>query len=294
MNHMPRVSLIKGHGRRENVRRSLELIADDIKKGLASRQLVIKPNFVSSTIQLASSHVDQVRGILDFFTSFYHGKILIAEAGCYDTMKAYRNFGYTRLPEEYPVELVDLNHGPYETVLIPGQKDRRIAVRVSSLLLDKGNYLISAARMKTHDTVVVTLSIKNLAMGSMVGNDKKAVHQGIKQTNLAIAELAGRVWPDLAVIDGFEGMEGDGPTGGDPVLLDTALAGTDALATDRVACEIMGVGFENIGYLHYCSERVLGEAELEKIEVLGEPLACCVRPFRLHQSIKEQYVWKQD
>lgn len=87
-------------------------------------------------------------------------------------------------------------------------------------------------------------------------------------------------------------MEGDGPTGGDSVLLDLAIAGTDALATDRVACEIMGVDFECVGYLHYCSERGLGEADLEKIEVIGERVADCVRPFRLHRSVKEQYDWK--
>ncbi len=289
---MPRVSLIKGHGRRENVRKALDLIADDIKKGLASRQPVIKPNFVSSTIQLASSHVDQVRGILDFLTSFYHGKIVIAEAGCHDTMLAYKNFGYMHLPDEYNVELVDLNAGPNKKVPITSRGDRKISVPVSSLLLDKGNYLISAAKMKTHDTVVVTLSVKNMAVGSIVGNDKKSIHRGVRQTNLAIAELASRVWPDLAVVDGFEGMEGDGPMGGDPVLLDVAIAGTDALAADRIACEIMGVNFHDVGYLYYCAEKGLGTANLNNIDVIGEKIIDCIRPFRLHRAVKEQYAWK--
>ena len=292
MNPMPRVSLIKGHGRRENVRKTLELIADDIKKGIVSRQPVIKPNFVSSTRQLASSHVDQVRGILDFLSGFYQDKIIIAEAACYDTMAAYRNFGYLRLRDDYNVELLDLNAGPSETIPITGQGGREISVRVSSLLLDRENYVISAARMKTHDTVVVTLSIKNVAVGSIVGSDKKSIHQGVRRTNINIAGLAGHVWPALAVIDGFEGMEGDGPTGGDPVLLDVAIAGADALAADRVACEIMGVVFHSVGYLHFCAEQGLGEADLDKIEVLGEQIRDCIRPFRLHRSIKEQYAWK--
>jgi uncharacterized protein (DUF362 family) len=289
---MPRVSLIKGDDRREITQKVLEIISGDIKKGLATRQPVIKPNFVSSTIQLASSHVGQVRGILDFLTGFYHDKIIIAEAACYDTIKAYKNFGYMHLPDEYNVELVDLNMGPYETVSITGRDNKPITVRVSSLLLDKNNYLISAAKMKTHDSVVVTLSVKNMAVGSIVGNDKKAVHQGVRNTNRNIAGLAERVWPDLAVIDGFEGMEGDGPTDGDPVLLNIALASTDALAADRVACEIMGVDFHSVGYLHYCAERGLGEADMDKIEVVGERVKDCVRPFRLHHAVEEQYAWK--
>ncbi len=289
---MTRVSLIKGDDRREIARKSLELIRDDIKRGLASRQPVIKPNFVSSTIQLASSHVDQIRGILDFVSTIYKGKIIIAEAACADTQEAYRNFGYARLFEEYNIELVDLNRGPFEKYSITGRNNKKVVVRVSCLLADKENYIISAAKMKTHDTVVVTLSIKNMALGCIMKNDKSAVHQGVKQINLIIAGLARRVWPDLAVIDGFEGMEGDGPTGGDPVHLGISIASSDALAADRVACEIMGVDFHNIGYLHYCAEKHMGEADMNRIEVLGERVKDSIRPFKLHRSVKEQYGWK--
>jgi len=290
---MPRVSLIKGDNRRAIARRSLDLIIDDIQKGLAFRQPVIKPNFVSSTIQLASSHVDQIRGILDFLSSIYRDKIIIAEAACYDTQTAYENFGYMRLLQEYNVELVDLNEGPYEMYSI-NDRHNKIFVRLSRLLLDKENYVISAAKLKTHDTVVVTLSIKNMAVGSIVGKGKTAVHQGVKQTNLILARLAGRARPDLAVIDGFEGMEGDGPTRGDPVYPGIGIASIDALAADRVACEIMGVNFHDVGYLHYCAEQGMGEAELNKIEVLGERLSDCIRPFKLHRSVNEQYAWKNE
>jgi uncharacterized protein (DUF362 family) len=133
-----------------------------------------------------------------------------------------------------------------------------------------------------------------MAVGSIVGKDKTAVHQGVKQTNLILARLAGRARPDLAVIDGFEGMEGDGPTRGDPVYPGIGIASIDALAADRVACEIMGVNFHDVGYLHYCAEQGMGEAELNKIEVLGERLSDCIRPFKLHRSVNEQYAWKNE
>ncbi len=289
---MPRVSLIKDDDRRKIAKRSLDLIIDDVKRGLTTRKPVIKPNFVSSTIQLASSHVDQIRGILDFLSSIYRGKIIIAEAACYDTREAFENFGYMRLLREYDVELVDLNKGPYETHSITIPHSRIIAVKLSSLLLDKENYIISAAKMKTHDTVVVTLSVKNMAVGSIVGNDKKAVHQGIRATNIIIAGLARRISTDLAVIDGFEGMEGDGPTCGDPVHPGIGIASIDALAADRVACEIMGVDLHDVGYLHYCAEQGMGEADLGIIDVVGERLSDCIMPFKLHRSVNEQYAWK--
>jgi uncharacterized protein (DUF362 family) len=287
---MTRVSLIKGDDRRQIARKSLELISGDIKRGLAFRQPVIKPNFVSPTIQLASSHIDQIRGILDFISTVYRGTIIIA--GCDEMHDAFVNFGYMRLLEEYHAEFVDLNQCACKTYSIVRPDNKAVPVRVSCLLMDKENFIISAAKMKTHDCVVVTLSIKNMAVGCILEKDKSSIHQGIKQMNLNIVELAGQVWPDLAVIDGFEGMEGDGPSQGDPVYLGLGMASIDALAADRVACEIMGVNFDDVGYLHYCAEQCMGETDMSRIEVLGSCMKDCVRPFRLHRTVKEQYAWK--
>lgn len=287
---MSRVSLIKGENRREIARKSLELVSDDIKNGLAYRRPVIKPNFVSPTIQLASSHRDQIRGILDFLSTIYRGTIIIA--GCDEMREAYANFGYAQLLDEYNVELVDLNQCACKTYSIIKADNSVVPVRLSCLLTDKENYIISAAKMKTHDCVVVTLSIKNMAAGCLLGTDKSNIHQGVKQMNMILAELAGRVWPDLAMIDGFEGMEGNGPSLGEPVHLGIGIASIDALAADWVACEIMGVNFDDVGYLHYCAEQCLGEADLSKIEIVGESVKDCIRPFKLHRTVNEQYAWK--
>lgn len=291
---MPRVSLIKGQNRRENTRRSLEQIADDIAQDILSKSLqpVIKPNFVSPRNQLASSHIDHIRGILDFFSNIYNETIIIAEASCCNTRDAYRNFGYRDLLREYPVELVDLNDGPFEVTAVSGGGGNALDFRTARLLLDETKYLISASGMKTHDTVVVSLSVKNLAMGSIFRDDKKKVHRTVKETNQFIAGIAEQAWPDLAAIDGFEGMEGDGPSCGEAVPLGIAIASTDALAADRVACEIMGVDLHDVGYLHHCAERGMGEADLNKIRVLGERISDCRRPFRLHRNVAEQYAWK--
>lgn len=289
---MPVVSIIKGESRRDNIRRSLELIADDVKKGIGERQIVIKPNFVSTSIQLATSHVDQIRGILDFFRDLYKGKVVIAEAACGDTLNAFKNFGYYSLLNEYDVELMDLNRGAYKLIPIRDSRGRTINVRVSGLLLDEDNYLISAAKLKTHDTVVVTLSIKNMAMGSVLLFDKGKVHQGVRQTNLNIVELTQHIWPDLSVIDGFVGMEGNGPIFGDPVHVGIAIASGDPLAADRVACEVMGINFLKVGYLYYCTERRLSETDINKINVIGASIKECITPFRLHSHVEEQYRWK--
>lgn len=263
-----------------------------MRNSLQKRQIIIKPNFVSTSIQLASSHADQIRSILDFLADYYKDRLIIAEAACGDTMQAYRNFGYHDLVKEYNVELVDLNKGPFEEIFLGDNDRKKMCLRAASLLLDEGNYIISAAKIKTHDTVVVSLSVKNMGMGCIADEDRQRVHQGYARTNLNIARIAKQAWPDLAVIDGFVAMEGDGPSHGDPVDLDIAIASTDALSADRVACEIIGVDFDKVGYLHYCSEWRMGEGDLENIEVLGSKIDECNIPFKLHHAVNEQYQWK--
>lgn len=292
---MIKVSLVKGSMRRDTVKKSLDIISEDIKKGLKPGKIIIKPNFVSTSVQLAASHVDQMRGILDCFKEFYKDKILIAEAASAVTgvtTEGFKNFGYYPLLKEYDIELIDMNDGPFEMIPIKDKGGETIYVKVSRLLLDRNNYLISAAKLKTHDTVIVTLSIKNMVMGSIYAGDKVMVHQGYKYINLNIADIAGRLWPDLSVIDGLTGMEGNGPVDGSPVDAGVAISSADPLAADRVACELMGVDFNKVGYLYYCSKKGLGESDLDKIDIRGQDLNECIRPFRLHSMVEEQYGWK--
>ena len=292
---MVTVSLVKGEKRRDTVRRSLDLISQDIRNRLKPGKLIVKPNFVSTSVQLAASHADQIRGILDYFKESYDEKIFIAEAASPITggsSEGFENFGYLQLAKEYNVELLDLNQGPFEKISILDRSGKTIHVRVSSLLLDRNNYLISAAKLKSHDTVVVTLSIKNIVMGCIFAGDKVKVHQGYKYTNLNLVKIAGRVWPDLAVIDGHTGMEGNGPVDGSPIDVGIAISSIDPMAADRIACEVMGVDVNKVGYLYYCSEKRLGESDLEKINVTGQNLNDCIRPFRLHSTVQEQYKWR--
>jgi uncharacterized protein (DUF362 family) len=95
-----------------------------------------------------------------------------------------------------------------------------------------------------------------------------------------------------AVIDGFEGMENDGPVNGTPVDHKIAVASTDFIAADRVGVEAMGVNAEWVGYLNYCGEAGLGCYDLSKIELRGDaPLAAVRKTYKLHSQIKQQLQW---
>jgi len=287
-----RVAIAKGKTRYDAVKRALEYIREDIAKDVFGKSsLIIKPNLVSSYVQLAVTHVDTVKAIIDFIRQYYGGKILVAEESASDTLTAYKNFDYTKLAREREIELFDLNQDNYREIMVYNDRYDEIPVRIAEKVLES-DYRISATVLKTHDTVIATLSIKNVVVGSIIRYDKHRIHQGYKAINLNIYKIAKYVWPNLAIIDGYTAMEGNGPVSGTPVDMGTVIASTDPLAADTVGAYIMGFDPDDIGYLHYIKMAGMGEGDIDKIEIVGERLENVRRKFRPHSTYTSQRMWR--
>lgn len=291
-----KVALIKGDERYSNVYAALNMIKQDIKRGIGNKQVVIKPNFVVTNNQLSATHVDCTTAILDVLKQIYDKQIIIAESPADGpAARGFDNYGYQKLLKTYDVKFMELDDDEPSTLFILDKNLQPLPIQVSSMMMDADVYLISSAVMKTHDTVVTTLSLKNILMGAPLKINgkhyKRDVHQGIKQINYTFFQMTPLMKPDLAIIDGFQGMEGNGPVGGTAVDTKVAIASTDFLAADRTAVEVMGIDFSKIGYLNYCADANLGVADLSRVEVLGEKIANCKRKFKLHENIEQQYQW---
>jgi len=301
------VSLVRGEDRRKNVAEALRLVEDRILPVLRQKKyVVVKPNLVSTIQQLAATHTDTVHGVLDFLGPRWKGPVVIAESSAGNTFHAYEQFGYGKIaPErrEREVRLVDLNdEGRYETLQILDDHLHLQPVRLAARLLDPDAYVICATPMKTHNAVVATLSIKNMTLGAPLRSgpkesarwsDKRRYHVGIRQMHYDIMLTAQRMRPfwGATVIDGFEGMEGNGPNSGLPVPSRVAVASTDYVAADRVGVECMGIDPGWLGYLTYCGTMGVGEYDLAKIDVRGEQIADVKRPYQLHQDIERMLEW---
>ena len=99
----------------------------------------------------------------------------------------------------------------------------------------------------------------------------------------------------MSFIDGFEAMEGEGPTSGEPIAWRIALASTDALAADTLATHLMGFDPAEVGYLHYCHQLGLGVGDLAQIDVVGNVVPEGVRrTFRPHPGYQHQREWQVD
>lgn len=111
------------------------------------------------------------------------------------------------------------------------------------------------------------MSLKNIAMGSPIidpgyfrnvancSADKASMHgSGNQDLNDNLHILAGLMAPDLAVIDGFEGMEGNGPCWGTKVTQNVAVVSLDWFAADRAGVELMGVKSTDVAY-RFCPKK---------------------------------------
>jgi uncharacterized protein (DUF362 family) len=321
------VALVRGDDRRQTIRQSLELIEHQIRFG---QRLVIKPNLVSIHKPLCATHADALEAVLLFIRERTDAQITVAE-GCAisNAMKGFENYGLMEVAKRYGARLVDLNHDRWVEVEVVDRDLRPLTLRFAQTVAES-DCRISLTPMKTHDAVIITLSLKNLVMGSLLSNglpglerlmhalshlvrprdalyprhlgwavrhilrsDKVAMHQTYATLNYNLFLLA-RAYPvHLAVLDGFTGMEGRGPTEGKPVNLRLAVASTDFIAADSIGARLMGFDPEEIGYLHHAIAAGLGEGGLDRIRILGAPLKDCIRPFEPHPNYARQRLWKR-
>jgi uncharacterized protein (DUF362 family) len=306
-----KVSLTTGDNRADMAFRALQPFSKQIAQAIGKHRVVLKPNNVNINVQLASTHVDTLEGILEFLKSIKKlDNVIIAESAANGpSMDGFKNFGYFRLVSKYNVKLVDLDQEPFDTVHVFDEKDfRPHPVRMSHILLDPDTYIVSVARMKTHDRVFATLSLKNIVFGAPLkdlgftfnssrkkgtNSDKSIVHgSGFRGINYNLYAMSQKLHPHLAVIDGFDGMEGNGPNDGTPVDHRVCVASMDWLAADRVGIELMGIDYANVGYLNFCSQTGPGTGDLNRIEIIGEQINNHKKSYKLSDNFKDQVIWK--
>lgn len=280
---MPTVALTTGTDRRMAVLSALREVDPAVREKLrTAKRFLLKPNLVHDKNQLASTHADAVRATLDWIRTHSDAPIVVADASYHGTKAAFKNFGYEKIPKEYSgVELRDLNDDetvPATTVRRDGSTRE---VRVAKTVV-YSDFRISLARMKMHIDTIATLAIKNWSVGIMVAPKRPhplhggtwarwpVLHaEGSRAHHESIADILRQFPMDLAVIDGWEAMEGEGPTHGTPVEMRLALAGTDPVAVDATAARIMDIDPQDIGHLVFAEELGLGTMSDNAIKIIG-------------------------
>ncbi len=160
-------------------------------------------------------------------------------AGMRALMKAYKQSGLEEIANE---EKIPLNYNTSSKKLdIPeGKRLKKLPVCDFLLGADK---IIALPKLKTHSFQYMTLACK-IMYGAIPGLTKAKYHAQFP-TRIAFADMMLDILtvikPQLYIMDGIVGMQGQGPGGGDPVKLGLILASTDPVAMDIAVCRTLGI-----------------------------------------------------
>ncbi|MBU4332291.1 DUF362 domain-containing protein [Patescibacteria group bacterium] len=300
----PKVSIIKGNNRYQNIADSLNLIKNEVQEQIQDKQnIIIKPNFLYDDKPNAATNVQAVKATIDFVQQFTNQQITIAEAPFSGTVEgAVKNFNYDKELADYNIKYLDLNEEPTEDIEVPVTENELAKLKIAKPILES-DFRISVCPPKTHDTVILTLGIKNLIVGSIISKDatlghnsRGEIHGGYYKTNKILFELLKIIPPNLTVIDAWQVMEGDGPSHGQMADMGLALASLDPAAVDSVMAYLMGFDPDDIGYLYFVGADCnppLGTNQLDKIEIIGNiDLQLERKKFEPHPDYERQLGWR--
>jgi uncharacterized protein (DUF362 family) len=249
---------------------------------LAGKRVVLKPNLVEYLRdKVINTNPRVVAAVIELCRREGAREVVVAEGPghCRNAEYLVAASGLGEVLAQHSVPFVDINHD--EPVKLPnlgrltGLEHLHMARTVAT-----ADVLISLPKLKTHHWAGATLSLKNLfgtLPGVCYGWPKNELHwRGIDNSIVDIALTRG---PDLAIVDGVVGMEGDGPLNGTPKPLGALVLGADPVAVDATCCRLMGLQPERIAYLAMAHQKKLGVLRAEEIVQLGDSVASLAQPF---------------
>ncbi|NLG29527.1 MAG: DUF362 domain-containing protein [Chloroflexi bacterium] len=180
----------------------------------------------------------------------------------------YRKCGYTWAAE---VSGAELNES-VETVQVAhpnGYVLRRLDVIAP---LTQADVVINLPKLKTHNLTGLTLAVKNL-FGVIPGMVKTGYHGKLQPQERffeGLLDIYTYVRPALNILDGVVGMEGNGPSGGDPRQVGALLASADGLALDVVAADLVGFDPQAVNTTAAAVKHGLTSGRVADVVLLGD------------------------
>lgn len=290
------VSLPKNYGtpqyyQREDVRNIIETVEQNLtrldeKTGftrkLEDKKVVIKPNLVCVFSEAGFKERDypestdpRVMDAVIIFIKKYTPHIVIVESSGrgMPTRGSFHVSGLNRVARYHNLEIQALEEQPTDRYILPKAKVMKeiIVPEIFSEVAAGKAFYISVPKMKTNLYTGVTLGFKN-AMGTITYNLRQRNHNYCIEQKLV--DMLYLFKPDLTVIDGIIGGEGNCPAPVEPVDSHVIVSGTNSVETDRVATRMMGFEPREINLMRIADEMGFDDPD---VEVIGTEK---VIPFR--------------
>lgn len=204
-----------------------------------AKKILIKPNLLSASEpeRAVTTHPEFVKTVIDALKFYTKAELMLGDSpganfGKYE--KVLEVTGMAAVAEETGVKIVRIE--AFEPV-------NRNGIIYSSVA-DDVDIILNLPKLKTHSLTGMTLAVKNL-FGLVPGTKKVGYHRDFPQDNI-LAEQIFKYFSLLGektmnILDGIVGMEGDGPSKGNPVTLGIAAASSDAVGLDIAVTRMLGI-----------------------------------------------------
>ena len=252
------------------------------KAQFRGKKILIKPNLVFVTPKSSyrySYDIPQTTDPRVFDASMevlseLCSDIIIGEGSGLVTWTYAKMAGYDRIAKKYGAKFVCFEERPTERYFCPkAEVGQEVYVPDVIGEVVRGERLyVSHPKTKCNIYTGVTLGFKN-SMGTYSVNMRARNHTW--QINKKLTDIMYLFKPDLTIIDGIIGGEGNTPGPNDPVVFDRIICGTNAVEVDRVTTELMGFDPNENALLQEADKRGFNDPN---VEVIGEKRIVKFRP----------------
>ena len=146
--------------------------------------------------------------------------------------------------------------------------------------------VINLPKVKSHVQLTLTLGVKNL-FGCVPGKMKAWWHMEAGKDRQRFAQMlvktAEAIDPDLTILDGIIGHEGNGPSGGEPRRLGVLGASANVYALDRAMADVLQVPPDHIPTIKASQDLGLCPEQIKF--VLRSPSDLCVDDWQLPEKL---------
>ena len=222
--------------------------------------IVIKPNLNNDLVALTGNCADLrvLAALCEALQERGHARITIADGSNVGVegrgIDAHARLRVDKLCARLGVGLVDLNQDTGEEVELAAGAHPRIAHTVT-----RADCLISVPTLKTHAEMGLSCALKNW-VGICTGQDKRHMHYDLGRNIFALGQV---VVPDLIIVDGLVGMEGNGPGDGEPFRLGRLIGADSMVLCDLIACRLVDLGVGDVPYLVHARSAGVIDTALE-------------------------------
>lgn len=252
---------------------------------VTNKTVVLKPNIVYNIPgQEINTRPEVIEAVIKLLQEKGAKEIILAEGTAYqrDITDLLWQSGIMDVLNRNKVPFVDLNYDDLVQVQTKGGYASRNFYWIPKTIA-QADLVVSLPKMKTHHWAGATLSLKNFfgtIPGIKYGWPKNTLHVTGIEAN--VVELYQTLAPQLAIVDGIVGMEGDGPLFGNSHPTQVLVMGQDLVAVDATCARIMGFepGPNMIKHIWFADWLGLGVMSQDKISIKGVPI----------NAVKQTYV----